>query len=167
MSICSISSGFNPEIALPNKFTKSRSLISCGSISTGSFTTTPSTTQSGSCEPNTVEVPRILKRGAAPICPVFCIKIIPGTYPSNIWSIVCKPGVMISSALIVVIALAFLRASTLVYPVLITTSSNSATVSRITTLIVSLPVYLISWVSIPINEYTRIMPLSDSTKRME
>ena len=46
-SILSISSGLIPEIAFPNKFTKSKSLMLVGSIFTGSDKITPSNTHNG------------------------------------------------------------------------------------------------------------------------
>ena len=147
-----MSSGFKPEIALPSKFTKAKSLIWAGSTFTGSVKTTPSNTHSGSRLPKTVEVPRILNFGAAPTCPEFCIKIIPGIRPSNIWSIVFTPDTFISSILIVCTALVNFRLSIFWYPVLTITSSNCSADSFRTTWIESCPVYRTSCVSIPINE---------------
>ena len=63
-----------PEMAFPNKFTKSKSLILAGSTFTGSVKITPSNTHKGAVLPNNVVVPRILILGAAPTCPLFCIK---------------------------------------------------------------------------------------------
>ena len=122
-SICSISSGFKPDIALPNRFTKSRSFSCSGSIFTGSVSTTPSRTQRGSLLPSKVEVPLILNLGVAPTCPEFCMKIIPGIRPSSIWSTDIRPGTIMSSIFNDVTALVKWRRSKFWYPVFTTTSS--------------------------------------------
>ena len=142
-------------MALPNKFTKSKSFNCAGSTSTGSSWIIPSTTHNGSCEPNTVEVPRIRNLGEAPTCPEFCMNIIPGTRPSNIWSMVFTPATLISSILMVCTALVNLRLSIFWYPVLTITSSNCSAASFKTTWIESWPVYFTSCVSIPMNEKSK------------